>query len=388
MDVSTVNQVIPGMEDMGAFGGMMGMPRSGPVKNLFLRLISPQSLPSSPEASHDIPPGQRMGDSLPLIIPPKAQAERYEGQEEQPRYEKPKMRMLIYWGCGEEVPKGQPLVIDTERMNMADFGKAMAGRSGSQHPPMPRSGRIYSQWPNERSSKQVLPESSLKGGQLVHGNYTPDIRFSIDEGHDFMSPVSFSSVRGGLRDSIGFQWKAIPTATGYFASAMSSNRETEELILWSSSEVKETGWGLMDFLSPGDVRRLIQDRVVMPSDRTSCSVPKGIFRDTEGAMLQFIAYGDELNVVHPPRPKDPKEQENWRPIWEVKERRKSTAMLPLGMEGMDGSDRRGRRGRAIQQPETPQEPERPQEAEAPDTPDNGGGEENGMTRGLKRFFGF
>ena len=49
-------------------------------------------------------------------------------------------------------------------------------------------------------------------------------------------------------------------------------------------------------------------------------------------MIQFIAYGDELNIAYPPRPKDP--------IWAVKVRRKSTSMLPLmAMEGRGGPGR-------------------------------------------------
>jgi hypothetical protein len=38
-------------------------------------------------------------------------------------------------------------------------------------------------------------------------------------------------------------------------------------------------------------------------------------------MIQFIAYGDELNIVYPQKPKNP--------VWAVKVRRKSTSMLPL-----------------------------------------------------------
>jgi hypothetical protein len=60
-------------------------------------------------------------------------------------------------------------------------------------------------------------------------------------------------------------------------------------------------------------------------------------------MLQGIAYGEELNLAHPPRPADPKVA--WEPIWAVKVRVKSTGMTPLGMEDDDASrsSRRGQR---------------------------------------------
>src|SRR3712207_8696363 len=54
-------------------------------------------------------------------------------------------------------------------------------------------------------------------------------------------------------------------------------------------------------------RSLIKERIVMNPQTTECAVPAGIFKG-EGAMLNFIAYGDELNVVPPPRPKDPKQR--------------------------------------------------------------------------------
>jgi hypothetical protein len=159
------------------------------------------------------------------------------------------------------------------------------------------------------------------GNHFVHGNYVPDIKFAIDSGHDFMAPVEFTSKKGSPAESFFFQWNSIPTATGYFATAMGHDGKTGTMIIWTSSDVRETGGSLMNFLPNDDVRRLIREKVVMPPSVTQCVVPKGIFKDAQGAMIQFIAYGDELNVGYPPKPKDP--------IWTVKVRRKSTSMLPL-----------------------------------------------------------
>ena len=89
----------------------------------------------------------------------------------------------------------------------------------------------------------------------------------------------------------------------------------------------------MDYVASPDVRRLVKDRIVMKPDQTSCQIPKGIFTNADGAMLQFIAYGEDLHFAYPPKPKDP--------IWGVKVRSKSTGMTPLGM---DMKQRRGRGG--------------------------------------------
>jgi hypothetical protein len=229
------------------------------------------------------------------------------------------------------VRRGQPKVLDTEKMSMPEFGKAMSGRTGSgQTPPSQRSGWAYAEWPNQKDRQDVPKSSSLMGEHFVHGNYTLDMKFAVGERHDFMAPVEFTSVTGGLTDSIQFRWKKIPTAIGYFAMAIGHNEKTGETILWSSSNAQDPGYGLMNYLPPADVNRFIRDKVVMGPEVTSCSVPKGIFKDGNGAALQFIGYGDELNIAYPPKPKDSTKPHEY--IWAVKLRNKSTGMLPIGMD--------------------------------------------------------
>jgi hypothetical protein len=360
MNVATQSTTVPGMssEEMSGFGGMiMGkIAGIGPKRSLILQLNSPKTPPSDPEATHDIPPGQQMGRTLPLLIPERSKPVREEEAEE-PKYEKPKVRMLIYWGCGETVRSGQPKVLDTEKMSMVEFGKAMSGRTGSlQYPPSQRSGWAYAEWPNKKNSQEVPKDSSLQGNHVIHGNYSPDITFAVDERHDFMAPVEFTTVTGGLADSITFQWKKIPAAIGYFAMAIGHNEKTGETIIWSTSEVQEPGYGLLSYLSPADVNRFLKEKVVMGPDTTSCAIPKGIFKDTGGSALQFIGYGDELNIAHPPKPKDPKIPHEY--IWAMKLRNKSTGMLPLGQD----ERREERRTKGQEQEQLPADADRQGEA--------------------------
>lgn len=368
MSVVTQNQTIPGMssDEMSGMGGlmgkMMGGPSAGPRRELLLQLNSPQQLPPEPLATHDIPPGQNMGKTLPLLIPEqeKVKPERYEDTE-RPPMEKPKMRMLIYWGCSEEIKKGQPRVIDTEKMSPAEFGKAFAGRGPSpQYPPRPRKGWIYADWPNKKSRVEVPRESSLQGEHLVHGNYMPDVKFSIDQRHDFMAPVEFTSVKGGLSESIRVQWREIPTAIGYFAQAMAHNEKTGETIFWFSSELPDIGFGLLDYLSSSDVRRFIKEKIVMDPKTTSCTIPRGIFKDTGGGALQFIGYGEDLFAEYPPKPKDPKSP--WNLIWSARVRLKSTGMTMLGEAGEQRPSRVKERPKTKDEEVKDEEP-KPQESE-------------------------
>jgi hypothetical protein len=156
------------------------------------------------------------------------------------------------------------------------------------------------------------------------------------------------------------------------------------MIIWSSSEVPETAFGFMDFLTPGDVQKFIKEKVVMPPSTTSCRIPKGIFKDTQGSMLQFIAYGDELNAVYPPKPKDPKEP--WNIIWTVKERLKSTGMFMLGQSEEAKPLQKRSRGRELKEElkDEPKEEQAPMPRESEKRPD----ESPDTIKKLRGVFGF
>jgi hypothetical protein len=248
--------------------------------------------------------------------------------------------MLIYWGCGDQVRQGQPLIIDFANTDPAKLNVPPSRVGALPRAPGPARDRIYGVWPHERNVMAVPRDSSLVGDHVVRGNYPPSIRFAIGSSHDFMAPVNFGSVSGGLADAIHFQWDSVPTATGYFAMAIGGGERDSEAVFWTSSEYADMGGGLVGYLPPAQVQSLIQDRVVLPPQTTRCTIPQGIFRNAKGASLTLNAYGGELNFAHPPKPADPKAK--WDPEWFVKVRLKSTGMLPLGMEEGGGGRSRGR----------------------------------------------
>lgn len=390
ISIDTTNQGMPGMsEEMAGLAAMFGGkgPAFGPRRDLRLQLESPRSLPARPEADHGIPPAQNMGTSLPLVTPVAEKAarevpERYERPE---RMEKPKGRMLFYWGCGEAVGKGQPRVFDAERMKPEEMAGLFKSRTPSvQTPPSVRKGWVYGEWPSREERKDIPRESTLVGEHIVKGNYIPDIRFSLDKRRDFMAPVEFSSIQATPAGATKVEWKAVPTAIGYFATAMGQN-DKGDTVFWSSSEVQEMGSALMDYLTPGDVNRFIMERVVMEPARTACAIPP-IFNNAQGGMLQFIAYGEQLDIVHPPRPKDPKQP--WEPQWSLKVRLKSTGMSPLMAGAVEGTDRKTGPSAKGRKPSAPRdEATAEQEQPADDKPDAGGRKEGvgGILRGM---FGF
>ena len=388
MSVSTANQSIPGMSaEMSGFAGLFGGKNAfGPRRDLHLQVESPQSATGAPQASHGIPLGLNMGTALPLVTPQIEKSEYVAGERGTPeKYEKPKARMLIYWGCGETIGKGQPRVIDTAKMSPADFGKAFAGRTPTrQSPPALHKGWIYAEWPNKEEKTDIPKNGSLVGGHIVSGNYLPDISFSLDTKRDFMAPVEFSPIQATAAGAMKVEWQSIPTAIGYFASAMGSDQNTGDSIFWSASEVPEIGFGLQDYLTPADVNRFIKEKVLIDPSRTTCTVPP-VFKDTQGAMLQFIAYGEELNLVQPPKPKDPKQP--WNPKWSVKVRLKSTGMTTL-MAGAEGSGSSRKSSSKRKQQKTPVSDEDNSSKAVDEKSDSGEKSKGGVGDRIRGLFGF
>lgn len=338
MSVSTENMTVPGMEAASGGGlegmlgsmAMKGMGVGGQNRTLFLDLLGPDT-PTSPSAEHLIPPGLKMGNSLPLVTPaPRGSTETEAGGKRED------IRILLYWGCGDSIRTGQPRVLDTAKMSAEDYASVLVSRGGgSRFRLAPRKGWTYGDWPNREKPIPVPESGSLQGEHLIHGNYTPDIKFTLDERRDFMAPVMFTKAEGGLADAMKIEWRSIPTTIGYFMMATGANEQGKEIIIWTSSEVQDMGGGLITYLPNATVQKYIKQKVVFGPDVTRCTLPKGIFKSTEGAALQFIAYGDELNLAHPPKPANPKAK--WEPIWTAKVRLKSTGMLPLGVEGQSGA---------------------------------------------------
>ncbi len=322
---------MPGMGGMAGTGGSGGPVTWGLTKSMsmgrFIDLaLHTKAKPSGSDASHAIPPGMRMGQSLALVPVKVAPKVREPGDSEELPHEKPTGRVLLYWGCGEAVRAGQPRVIDLAG-NPAELGRAFAGRVAPDRGA--RVGPGYSLWPNERNKAPIPRGASVVGEHAVSGEGVPDgLRFAIGAAHDLMPAIELGS-RGTLATSVALRWAPVAHAQAYYlhAMAMAGN----DVILWSSAETPDTGMGLFDYLSPATITRWVSDRVLLASSQTACAVPSGIFASAkDSAMLRMIAYGGELNLVHPPRPTDPRTP--WEQQWAVRVRTKSSTMAMLGEE--------------------------------------------------------
>jgi len=326
----------------------------GPRKTLRLDLGSVKAV-NPAEAIHTLPPALSMGASLPLLGERAAAApEPVERDIPDTREmsEKPKGRMLFFWGCGENAGPGQPVVLDFAQMANGVLPPNLRSVTIRAQRTGPSFGRDkgFAEWPNRKDSTGVPAQASLTGAHSVSGAFIPDIRFQVGSDHDFMDALSLQqapSAGGGHR----LAWNGVRTALGYFATGMGFKQgagDASDIVFWNSSSARLLGGEqLMGFLAPAETERLVREKVVLPAGTTECIVPKEAIAAAGGPlmMVNLNAFGPELNVVHPPRPQDPKV--DWNQEYAVKLRQRSYTGSVGGMgEGMARGGREPAQGEA------------------------------------------
>ncbi len=289
-------------------GGFQGMHSS---RMLQLDARGKPVVGSPQKAWHDIPPGMKMGKSLPLIRP-----EKYTGGYggEGSKSEPTEWRMKIYWSCAKVVPQGQPIILSSANKNNKrenELFDAYSGRRGvwKGDPPI---GWGWGQWPNKESTVSVRKDSSLKGDHLVHGNYLPHIKFAMAQ-HDFLQPLEVKTGDGNLNAHIPITWKTVPGAIGYFIYATAGNAAKNETVIWTSS-AKAT-YGIQMHEHSSRIKELVNMGIVLKPDRVECNIPAGIFAGYENPMIMMYAWGEDFWASYPPKPANP--PKGWKPDWTV-----------------------------------------------------------------------
>lgn len=324
---------------------MAGGDAPAPVKLLSLELGSNQ--PKNPaNGEHLIPAGMAMGASLPLLGERSAPRQGEVERDRLPR-EVEDGRILFFWGCGDSVGAGQPVVLDTKQMREGRLPPTLKSFSVNSGPvgPLNSADRGYADWLSTRDLRAVPANASLVGDHTVTSTIAPEIRFSVPEGNDFLGALSLNAQSGASGASL--TWGTLPQATGYFASAIGASDGksggVKQAVFWNSSSVPMYfGYEMSLPLPPAEVARLVRERVVLSPGTTQCTIPKAVLDAAGGSMpmSNLTAFGPEFNHVHPPRPQDLKVE--WKQEYAVKVRTVATTSFIEGMGG--GSVRSARQG--------------------------------------------
>jgi len=290
--------------------------------------------PSLGDAKQMIPSVMNLGESLQLNAPVPEKKEIPVTVDEtplEPTYEKPKGKISVYWGCGETIRPGQPRTLDVATASMDDYAKFFVMRGKTTKGARWQPGNPA--WPNKIDDRKVPDTASLVGQHQFVGNGIPEsFKVSLGAPQDLMPAIELQQTK--KEGAVALQWKNIAHARGYFLSVMggqATGGDSGEMIVWTSSELPDFGFGLMDYQSNQDIDKWIKEQVILPATATQCAVPKGIFGENGAGMLRMIAYGSDAYFAYPPRPEDPKIA--WEPDWQTKVRVKSVYGSILGGMG-------------------------------------------------------
>jgi hypothetical protein len=312
-----------------------------------------------PTAEHDPPDGLGAGPVLPLVTPQAQPAHEEHEAGPPPQYQQPHGKILIFWGCGEHAGPGQPFVIDFANLGAQKGGEqfmALARGLGvtPMQPPSPARNATYGEWPNAQSQTSVPGDGSLQGAHTIKGNYTPEIHFNLSPDQDFLPPFQLTTNTKNPSGSASLGWRHVDGAKGYFAT-MFGGAGQDQIVMWTSSQAGQaSAFALPDYLSDGEIDRLVGNHVLMAPSQTDCTIPEEAVQAAgRGGFFNLVAYGGESNISSPPRPAPP---QPWHVAWEVKLRYRSSTS---GLVGMDLARMMG--GRGGQDPGQPpqQQPQQP-----------------------------
>lgn len=339
MDVSTMSGMGMGAMMGGGLGSLLGG-GGGDNYMLDLRLTSATPSPQQPEkGEHLFLPAAKLGKSVPLLGDAPGKPSKPDRDDDPRGMEKPKGRLLMFWGCNTQAPKGQPFIIDFAKMPTAQMPAGMPAQMRGYQAAAAARDANAAWWPNGGSGKQPKSGSSLRGEHRITSGFTPEIKFAV--ANDYMASLKINP-----REQLGailLGWNAIPTATGYAAFAMGGMERAGQggdMVMWTSASSRDSAVG-MDWLSPAEVARQIAAKNVMPPSQTTCAIPAEAKAASGGMMFGSInAFGPEENFAFPPKPADPKAV--WNIDWTAKVRFRAFSSFLTGMGNMgemsDSSD--------------------------------------------------
>ena len=374
IDLSTVSSNMPNMGNMrGGAGAMMSNMFGGGGNNtnggnafgntrmmggagrwMDVTLMT-RNNPSLQNGTQAVPEGSKLAPTLALVSPEgtpppvmqKGQPE--EEKEAEPEFKKPKGKIYLYWGCSSTVRDGQPKVLDMATAGPQDFAAFFQSRHATTKGTHSTPGQP--DWPNKTDSRMIPADASLVGEHTFSGDGVPDnFRVNIDQMHDLMPAIDLSNHDSDTATVL--DWSAIASARAYFLSSMSS-RGDNEMVIWTSSELPDFGMGLIDYQPNGSIDGWLREKVLLAPSVTECAIPKDALG--KHGMVRMIAYGNEMNVAWPERPKNPKQ--TWEPQWAAKVRLKSVTMQVLGMQNRNMGNN--------QDPNNPQQPQQQPSAPSP-----------------------
>jgi hypothetical protein len=196
MDVQTMSGMGMGAMMGGGLGGLLG--GGGDNYMLDLRLTSATPSPVQPEkGDHFFLPPRRWANRFRCWAIRRATTKPDRDYDPSQTMEKPKGRILMFWGCHANAPKGQPFIIDFAKMPTAKMPANMPQQMQRYEAQAKARDANAAWWPNGKSGKQPKSGSSLRGEHRIASAFTPEIKFALV--NDYMASLNVNTNDSGAR---------------------------------------------------------------------------------------------------------------------------------------------------------------------------------------------
>ena len=128
-------------------------------------------------------------------------------------------------------------------------------------------------WPSPADARMVPDSASLVGEHAFSGAACPRASASRSPAaQDLMPPLQVQQAEQGGATEL--RWAALPTARAYFVAGMGAARQ-DEMVIWTSSELPDIGFGLIDYQTNAAVDRWLNEKVLLAPATTHCTRAQG-----------------------------------------------------------------------------------------------------------------
>lgn len=270
-----------------------------PQRTLQVRLWSPSIAPQGATAVLAPPAGLKLGDKLNLELYRPTPADENGGKVQgfDPDAN-PEFTIKVYWGSSDTVKEGQPKVIrwagmtPEQKAEMKRRAKEAQNSVGSYfYKPNWTTGY----WPSGKNPGTIAADAALTGTYNLTTSYTGNVTLDVPADVNFLAPIQLSSPslenKLNLTGPLAFVWSAIPNNLGQHASVIGMEGKNT-FIIWTSAETySDALLGDTGFLQMAEVKANVQNKLFLTPETTKATVPAGIFKDADFAMLNMSAYG-------------------------------------------------------------------------------------------------
>lgn len=292
--ITTARMFMPGMSGLAKMPGMNIPDMNAPKRTLTMDLTTDQQPKESYKAECAIPEDLKLGPKVNLRIDMPSEAEPSEGAigKDDSASKSTEMKIKTYWGCGEYIAEGQPKVLDTKSMGMAN---QQAFKSGKMPKSMSKTlsfDNTRGYWPYD-DFKGIDDKAKCPGEYNLVTNFCGDTTVFLKNNQDFLAAIDIvkpGSKGANVSKAIPIEWKSVPNAKAYLLTAFAASGN--EMVTWTSSSSPDVPMDLQyKAIKKADLDSYIDKGILLPGDATSCCIPAGVFKGMQSPMLMITAFG-------------------------------------------------------------------------------------------------